>query len=385
MKKIMILSYLMLAFVVFWATNIEAASGPGKKAVAPETATPPAVSESQWPKIVSEAKKEGKVTAYTIIGPATRQALSAAFKKKYGVDLEFLSGARGAELTQKLLTERRAGLYLADVVIAGSTDLIPDLKPKGLLEPMDPFLVLPEVTDPNAWTAGHIPFLDKQHMAVGMLTQYLRHLIRNTEMVREGEITSYKDLLKPQWKGKMVLRDPTTSGNGNTWITLLAMKVWGLEATKQFMQQLAQTEPVILRDPRLHVEWVAKGKYPLGIATRMENTAEFVRIGAPIAWVNVVEGGLISAGSSSLGVVNQPAHPNATKLFINWMLSREGQAVLVKGYGYPSARRDVPPEGVDPGSLPAPGEKFYLDDEENILAKRKMLAVGKEIFGALVK
>ncbi len=385
MKRISFSCCLMLVILVCSAMCVYAAPGPGKKPAAPAAGNSQAAAESQWAKTVSEAKKEGKVTCYTIIGPETRQALSAAFKRKYGIDLEFVSGARGAELTQKLLTERRAGLYLADVVIAGSTDLIQDLKPKGLLDPLAQFLVLPEVTDPKVWTAGHLPFLDKQHMAIGMLTQYLRHMIRNTNLVREGEITSYKDLLKPQWKGKVVLRDPTTTGNGNTWVTLLAMKVWGLEEAKQFLREFAQTKPAILLDPRLHVEWVAKGKYPLGIATRMENTAEFMRMGAPIAWVNVIEGGLISAGSSSLGVVKQAAHPNATKLFINWMLTREGQTVLVKEYGYPSARRDVSTEGVEPGNLPAPGEKFYLDDEENILAKGKMLSVGKEIFGDLIK
>ncbi len=173
--------------------------------------------EKQWEKTVAEGKKEGKVLVYTIIGAATRQALSAAFEKKYGIQLEFWSGARGAEITQRLLTERNAGLYLADAAISGTTDLIPDLKPKGLLQPLDPFLVLPEAMDGKAWRGGQLPFLDKQHMAVGMLVQYLRHLIRNTEMVKEGEITSYKDLLKPQWKGKAVLRDPTTTGNANTW------------------------------------------------------------------------------------------------------------------------------------------------------------------------
>jgi len=341
--------------------------------------------ENQWEKTVAEGKKEGKVMVYTIIGSASRQALSAAFEKRYGIQLEFWSGARGAEITQRLLTERQAGLYLADAVIAGTTDLIPDLKPKGLLQPLDSFLILPEAMDAKAWRGGQLPFLDKQHTAVGMLVQYLRHLIRNTDLVKEGEITSYKDLLKPQWKGKAVLRDPTTTGNANTWITFLALKVWGLEPTKEFLRQFAQTDPAILRDTRLQVEWVARGKYPLGIATRMENTDEFVRKGAPIAWVRVAEGGLISAGSSSLGIINRPAHPNAVKVFLNWLLTREGQTVLAKAYGYPSGRSDVSTEGIDTSGLPTPGEKFYLDDEENILAKSNMLVVGKEIFSSMVK
>ncbi len=158
-----------------------------------------------------------------------------------------------------------------------------------------------------------------------------------------------------------------------------------MEPTKEFLRQFAQTDPAILRDTRLQVEWVARGKYPLAVAPRMENTDEFVRKGAPIAWVKVAEGGLISAGSSSLGIINRPAHPNAVKVFLNWLLTREGQTVLAKAYGYPSARIDVPTDGIDTSGLPSPGEKFYLDDEETILAKSNMLAVGKEIFGNMVK
>lgn len=342
-------------------------------------------SQSQWDKTVEAAKKEGRVFVYTLIGSDTRIALSTAFKDKYGIELEFVPGARGAEITQKILTERRAGLYLADAVIAGTTDLIPDLKPKGLLEPLDTFLILPEVLDTKAWRGGQIPFLDKQHTAIGMLTQYLRFLIRNTDMVKEGEIVSFRDLLKPQWKGKAVLRDPTTTGAANTWITLLSLKVWNPEEAKDYLREFAKTEPAILRDTRLHVEWVARGKYPVGVATRMEDTGVFLRMGAPIAWGNLVEGGLISAGSSSLGVINQPAHPNATKLFVNWLLTQEGQTAFIKGYAYPSARLDVSTDNIPPGNLPLPNEKFYIDDEENVLAKAKMLGVGTEIFGHLVK
>ncbi len=345
----------------------------------------PAPAQSEWDKTVAAGKKEGKVMVYTIIGPETRGALSAAFKDKYGIDLEFVSGARGAELTQKLRTERQAGLHLADVVIAGTTDLIPDLKPKGLLEPMDKFLVLPEATDAGAWRDGKFPFLDKDHTAVGMLTQYLRFMVRNTDMVKAGEVTSYKDLLKPQWKGKAVLRDPTTTGAANTWVTFLSLKAWGMEEARTFLKAFAQTEPAILRDTRLHVEWVARGKFPLGVATRMEDTGVFMRMGAPIAWVSVAEGGLVSPGSSSLGIIKDPAHPHATRLFVNWLLTREGQTAFIRGYAYPSARTDVPTDSIPPGNLPSPGEKFYLDDEDNVLAKSEMLAVGKEIFGSLVK
>lgn len=378
-----ITSVLYLALAVSCATKATPTTQP-IPAASPALSAEPAW-KTQWDKAVELGKREGKVVIYTIIGSQSRTELSKAFKNRYGLDLEFVPGARGAELTQKLLTERRAGLYLADVVIAGTTDLIPDLKPKGLLEPLDSIIVLPEVLDNKVWRGGQVPFLDKEHNAIGMLTQNLRFMIRNTEQVKEGEITSYRDLLQARWKGKIALRDPTATGAANTWITLLAHKVWGLEETKKYLEQLARMEPAILRDSRLHVEWVAQGKYPVGVATRLEDTAEFIRLGAPITWISAVEGGLISAGSSSLGMVNQPDHPNAAKIFINWLLTREGQTAFIKGYAYPSARLDVSSEGIPTANLPLPNEKFFMDDEENILAKAKMLEVGKEIFGPLLR
>ncbi len=128
------------------------------------------------------------------------------------------------------------------------------------------------------------------------------------------------------------------------------------------------------------VEWVAKGKYPLGIAGQSESVAEFMNAGAPIRVAIQKEGHLIDYAAGSLGVPTVSPHPNATAVFVNWLLTREGQTLFsVKGYGYPSLRRDVPTQGINPIFIPKPNERLFLQTEEGIVFGGKMMEVAKKI------
>ena len=79
-------------------------------------------------------------------------------------------------------------------------------------------------------------------------------------------------------------------------------------------------------------------------------------------------------------------HPNATTVFVNWLLSKEGQTLFIKGFGNPSARADVTGEGLNPLLFPQPGEKIYPETEEVIAVWRgKMMAVNKAVINSLKK
>ncbi len=147
---------------------------------------------------------------------------------------------RSAEVTPKLVRERSAGLYLADVIGAGATSMILETKPTGILAPLEPMLVLPEVMDPKVWSGGQL-FIDKGKFIKPMSADFSRSVARNTDLVKEGEIKSLLDLLDPKWKGKIVLSDPTAGGGGagNSWLTLM-VTVWGLEKTKDYLRQFVK-------------------------------------------------------------------------------------------------------------------------------------------------
>lgn len=338
----------------------------------------------EWDKTVEAAKKEGKVLIYSTPSNDIMRALAEVFEKKYGIKVEWISG-RGEEWAQRMLSEKNAGIRAVDVIIAGGTITLTVVKPQGLLGKIDPLLILPEVIDPQAWITKGLPYTDKAHTSMPLVATFQRYVLRNTNMVKENEITSYKDLLNPKWKGKIVMNDPTVVGTANAFFGMLALDIWGIEESKNFMRQLVRQEPVITRDRRLQVEWVARGKYALSLATNLENAIEFINMAAPVAFCKVKEGGKVGSGAGGLSVPEIPAHPNASKVFVNWILSKEGQSVFVKAYGSPGVRKDAPREGISPQLFPDPDEKFYDDTEESILYRGEMTKIAKDIFAPLFK
>lgn len=340
--------------------------------------------ETEWNKTVDAAKLEGKVLIYCTPSADVIRPVANAFEKKYGIKVEWVMG-RGEELAQRMQVEKVAGIRAYDVIICGGTTTQTVMKPLGLLGRFDSVLMLPEVIDPQAWITKHIPYLDKDHTGMAMLATFQRYVTRNTTMVRDNEITSYKDLLNPKWKGKIAINDPTMAGAASGFLTMLAVSVWGVEETKEFMRQLVRQEPVVTRDRRLQAEWVARGKYALSVATNLENAIEFIRLGAPIDFVKVKEGGLLGPGAGGLAVPLSPAHPNASKVFVNWLLSKEGHGVFVKAYGSPGVRKDAPREGIPAQMYPDADEKFHEDNEESILFRDSMTRIAKEIFAPLLK
>ncbi len=338
--------------------------------------------QEKWDAAVAAAKKEGEVVYYTTAGAETRTALSEAMNKKYGIRVEFVTG-RGPELSARVTKEYSGGVYIADVMNSGGGTFT-GLKEAGLLGKLEPALMLPEVTDNNAWVTGGPPFIDKEKMFLGMLASYEKYVARNTEQVKDGEIKSIRDVLDPKWKGKIALFDPTTTGSGASMVTFMA-RLWGLEKTRQFLSDLAKQDPVVARDKRLHAEWTAKGKYPISLAPNPEMMAEFIDLKLPIAHVKIEEGGMVNTVGGAIGTMNKPPHPNAAVVFINWLLSKEGQAVYVDSVKLPGARKDAPTTGLDPNIIVGPGDKFIIADEEFFILQRDVLTMTNQIFGAMLK
>jgi len=328
-------------------------------------------SQKKWEEILAAAKKEGKVTVVTFVGSETRLALTKAFKAKYGIDLDFTVGQGAATLT-KIQAERGAGLYTADAVING-TSVLTLFKTNGLLEPLASALMLPEVTDPKMWYGNKISFFDKEGTGLGFLSQYNSCVLRNTELVKEGEITSYNDLLKPQWKDKVIMYDPSISGSGAMFMATLSLSAWNVdEAGNWFRKMLREQNMTITRDPRLQVEWVARGKYPIALATYTDQMINFFVSGAPIMQHKVKEGGFVTSSTGALGLFNHAPHPNASIVFANWLLSKEGQIAFTSGFGGPSNRKDVKATGVYAALTPSEGDKAYDEDEEGMLKKNEL-------------
>lgn len=363
-------------------------TAPEQKAAAPPVSTPAPKAgwEQEWDSALAEAKKERKVSVYALWRPETRDALRKAFKEKYGISLEYTAFGRGAELLAKVQAEKRAGLFVADAFGAGGPTLISAMKPVEVLGPIEPLLILPEVTDASLWSGGRIPFLDKDKRAVGMIASVQRYIVYNTDQVKSGEIATYKDLLNPRYKDRITLNDPTVTGVGNAFLSHVAHHLWSVEEATDFLKQLVKQQNVVIqRDNRLHVESVARGKFSVGLAPLPDVLEEFFALGAPLNAVVNKEGTFVSPAAGALAVPTQFGNPAAAKVFVNWLLSKEGQAVFAGSFGNPSLRADVSTQGIRPIFLPQPGEKLFLDSEELILFRGQMLGIAKKAIDEAMK
>ncbi len=336
---------------------------------------------SDWDKLVAAARKEGTVTIYgTAIQPAI-VPLRNAFKAKYGINLEFIEG-RPAEVTAKLLSEKRAGLNLADVGHLGETSSTMDIKPTGVTQPLPALFLLPEIKNPRNWLNNRMPFLDKDKHVLLFAAMAIPHGVVNSEFVKENEIHSFLDLLEPKWKGKIVFSDPTISGTSPNELAAL-YKTFGDEKALSIFRKLATQDLAFTRDQRLQLEWVARGKYLIGLGQSMALFAEFKRVQAPVRPLDLREPRVISGGPGNLIVFTNNPHPKATQLYVNWLLSREGLTVWSKALGYPTTRVDINQEWLDPLTIPRANDVF--PDEEHMKLRVKMRKIAADIFGGVMK
>ncbi|MBI4334611.1 MAG: extracellular solute-binding protein [Chloroflexi bacterium] len=336
--------------------------------------------QQQWDKLLAQARTEGSLVIVSAASSDARTEVSRAFKEKTGLSVEWVAG-RPAELLEKLRKERQAGIYSTDAYWGSPAPVMTLWKPEGMLGPVPP-LLLPEVTNPQAWYGGKLRYLDKDRTAFSSSSYPLQTMLVNTDMVSPGEIKSYRDLLAPKWKGKIVMNDPAVTGVGQDWFAANVQKITGPD----IMRELAKQGPVLSRDLRLMTEWIAKGKYPILIAPQMTQVADFMRVSAPISLMIPSEGTVLFEAMGVISAFDKAPHPATAQVFVNWFLSKDGQTLNSKLNLTETARLDA-----DTGFLPAyikrqaGGKYFETEAEEYFRELPQSIKLANEIFGSIVK
>jgi ABC-type Fe3+ transport system substrate-binding protein len=276
--------------------------------------------------LIEGAKKEGKISFYTgLIVDQVVRPVKAAFEKEYPfVQVEFFRG-NAERLAQKMLAEYQAKRYDVDVVSGSATSTI--VQRAGFMQRFySPHLAEypAELKDPKGfWGSTNVYF-----MTLGY----------NTRSVKAADLPkSYEDLLNPRWKGQMMWSTSRGSGApqfiGNIFVAM------GQEAGKAYLQKLKQQNIAkSTASARQILDMVIAGEYPIAIQIFNHHAYISKTAGAPVDWQPLEP---VTATNNTIGVAKNAPHPYAAMLFIDFVLSKQGQKVF-QASNYLPAHPEVP-------------------------------------------
>lgn len=270
--------------------------------------------------ILDAAKKEGQVVFYTALQLPVAQRLAALFEKKYPFIKVGATRIGSEKMAARLVSEAQAKNVRADVVHQSGFDLYGVFQ-KGVFEAYDS----PE-------RAGFpSDFKDERGYWVIHATT-LNVIGYNTRRVASGDVPkSFSDLTHPKWKGQMLIDQ-----NESKWMAGM-IQYFGESKAMELMRKLADQDLQFRNGHTLIATLIAAGERPIGVVTYANSVDGLKTKGAPIDWIAVEP--LIGL-ATGVALVKDAPHPNAAKLFLDFLLSREGQEVMA-AEGYFSARRDV--------------------------------------------
>jgi iron(III) transport system substrate-binding protein len=340
---------------------------------------PPAwaqVNIADWDGVVAKAKEEGVVVVHGAPGASYRAAMVTAFNAAYpDIKVQFSGASNNVEIP-KVIRERQAGIFAWDVWVAGPGGTLNQLKPIGFFAPLRPILK-PELQRDEIWRGGFdFGWMDlDQQLYFAFEATVQNPIMVNWDVVKPGSLTALEDLLKPEFAGKIVWNDPRVTGSGNGASQTLLRNI-GMDK----LIELYQNRIVYTNNNKQIGEWVVRGRYPIGLGLEQATVKEFQDQGVGMNVKPMPDAAFkarqISTGFGSVGLVSQAPHPNAAAVYINWLLSKEGQSAWVK-VPRNSRRNDVEP--AFPDLVPDPGTEYFMGQGEKSSEERSgLLKVARE-------
>jgi iron(III) transport system substrate-binding protein len=351
------------------AAPAPATGGAPAPAAAPDTA---AAATAEWERIVAAAKQEGKIVVMGPIGTETRDGLTLGFQRKYPeIAVEYISSS-GPQAAPKLITELYAGQHLTDVVVQGTTTTVGSLIPVNAVEPLAPYLVGPNSRDTSAWKGGKLDYADDaEQFNIVYVNRVQIPFVYNPSAVTAGALKTWKDLLDPRWKGRIAMLDPRQAGagldNATFWYTREGLGT-------DFIQQLFAQDVTVGRDDRQVLDWISRNQYALAIGPSGVTAYELKMKGLPVELYSgeaLAEGSFVSASNGAVAVAAKPPHPNATKVYLDYLLSQEGQTEWTRAAGVPSRRRDVNHDHLPEFVVPKEGVTYQENYKERYVKLRE--------------
>lgn len=298
--------------------------------------------------MIDAAKKEGQVVWYTtqIIDQFARPA-AAAFEKKYGIKVSYVR-ANSNEVALRVMNEAKAGRMQADVF--DGTGATASLKKEGIVAKF-----IPE-------NAKRFPkeYIDAEGYWVAT-NLYVLTPGYNTELIKKGtEPKTFQDLLDPKYKGKIAWNSTSSSSAGPGFVGIV-LDTMGEEKGKAYLRELAKQQPAGLAvAARQVLDQVIAGEYAIALNIFNNHAVISAAKGAPVDWIPMDPAlGVLSV----ISVTKDAPHPNAGRLFLEFLMSEEGQKIY-RDAEYLPVDPNVPPKDL---ALRPDGVKFraiYKTPEE---------------------
>jgi iron(III) transport system substrate-binding protein len=314
---------------------------------------------AEWERTIKAAEAEGEVSYYSLgeIG------FLSEFEKKFPrIKVRVVQG-KGNDLLVRIMTERRAGKFLADVARIGNTSPY-SLYQAKVLQPLAPAFILPEVKDETKWWLGKHQYIDTdaKYIFVPVGSVSVNMAAHNTELVSPGELTSFWDLLNEKWRAKIVVIDPRSGGYGRSGARTV---YYHPQLGPEYLRRLFSEQVVMVsRDYRQAIDWIAQRRFSILLFGNGDDVLQAKAQGLPINVFDTggwKEGGALEPGALTLVWLEKSPHPNASKVFINWLLSREGQIAVQRDGGVnDSLRIDIPKNDLRPLARRKEGAKYMV-------------------------
>ncbi|MGH7847409.1 MAG: ABC transporter substrate-binding protein [Candidatus Binatia bacterium] len=319
--------------------------------------------EKEWNETLAAAKQEGRVAIAGSPDPVMRSEIIPKFTSRYGIQVEFIAG-RASQYIAKVKQERSAGIYSVDIFMTGVNSTVNTLYAEKLIDPLRPLMILPEVVDGSKWKTGKLWFIDPEEKFVLRVFHSVNGLFfYNADHVKAEEVGSSKDLLNPKWRGKISSDDPMVSGTGAATAAMLYTQLGGEFVKRLYIDQ----KPVFSRERRQYTDWLARGTYPICLNCRADDVRPLRKEGFKLVEVFELSDLRPQVNGSPwlLTVANKAPHPNAARVFANWIASKEGLETYSRGYGAATARTDVDESFLERGGIPRAGVKYFDDTDWN--------------------
>jgi iron(III) transport system substrate-binding protein len=332
-------------------------------------AMPMAARAADWPseraQLVAAATKEGEIDFFSQPNLAARNFIAAAWAKAYPQIKLSITATEGSQIVGRVRIERQSQKYLWDVVMTGSVIGFAMAK-EGFVDPFLPELRDPEVNNPAIWGGWDQAFADTAKAYVFSTNFALKSPVYNALKLSPAKVAKegLQILFDPALKGKIYWHEPSVPGPGQQFAFYLARR-FSPDDLKRF---ITDQRPVFVSDQNQVIEALAHGTAWMGLGPGNSHALmePYIKAGVPIdlrKFGNAPELNDITLGGSTIWVMKDRPHPNATRLFINWLLSKDVQTGFAKATEQNSRRGDVP-SVADADGTPVPGAHYVAPQEE---------------------